>query len=90
MPAKVIMLMHANGERDSNDGEKWCSSYTRGLALYEMINRGRFAYIYIFPYSSFTLLSSSFFFLSFIRFLPPYLDFVRWNSSTDRGNFQPV
>lgn len=63
MPAKVIMLMHANGERDSNDGEKWCSSYTRGLALYEKINRGRFTYIYIyiFPYSSFTLLSSSFF-----------------------------
>lgn len=23
MLAKVIMLMHANGERDSNDGENW-------------------------------------------------------------------
>lgn len=29
--AKVIMLMHANGERDSNDGEleKYCVIHTR-------------------------------------------------------------
>lgn len=67
MPAKVIMLMHANGERDSNDGEKWCSSYTRGLALYEKINRGRFAYIYIYIPLFFFYFTFLFFFFSFIH-----------------------
>lgn len=59
MLAKVIMLMHANGERDGEEPEKWRSSYTRGRK--DKSIRGRFEYIYIFSYSSFTLFPSSFF-----------------------------
>lgn len=59
MPAKVIMLMHANGERDGEEPEKWRSSYTRGRK--DKSIRGRFEYIYIFSYSSFTLFPSPFF-----------------------------
>lgn len=90
MPAKVIMLMHANGERDSNDGEpgKVVLVIHASTVRKDKSIRGRFVYIYIyiFPYSS--LLSSSFFL--FIHSFSSSISRFRSNSSTDRGNFQPV
>lgn len=65
MLAKVIMLMHANGERDEEEPEKWRSSYTRGRK--DKSIRGRFEYIYIY---SLILLS--------LYFLPPFFLFIRF------------
>lgn len=87
MPAKVIMLMHANGERDSNDGEeKWCSSYTRGLVRkYDKSIRGRFAYI--FSYFSFIFIFISLFlsfFYPFVFFFHISISFARIHLFADR------
>lgn len=83
MPAKVIMLMHANGERDGEEPEKWRSSYTRGRK--DKSIRGRFEYIYIY------ILLFFFHFISLLLFFCSFVFFFHHfeSSSHSRWGFQP-